>query len=34
MRIVCTHCQTGYQVDIHEVKPDGIDFKCAKSGLK
>ena len=30
MRIVCTHCQTGYQVDITEVKPEGIDFKCAK----
>lgn len=30
MRIVCTHCQTGYQVDISEIKPEGIDFKCAK----
>ena len=30
MRIVCTHCQTGYQVDIAEVNPEGINFKCAK----
>ena len=30
MKIVCTHCQTGYQVDVSEVKPEGIDFKCAK----
>ena len=30
MRIVCTHCQTGYQVDISELKPEGIDFKCVK----
>ena len=30
MRIVCTHCQTGYQVDISEVKPEGIEFKCIK----
>lgn len=30
MRIVCTHCQTGYQVDIYEVKSEGIEFKCIK----
>ena len=30
MRIVCTHCQTSYQVDISEVKPEGIEFKCVK----
>jgi len=30
MRIVCTHCQTGYQVYISDIKPEGIDFKCAK----
>ena len=33
MRIVCTHCQTGYQVDISEVKSEGIDFKCVKCKL-
>jgi len=30
MRIVCPHCQTAYQVNTLEVKPEGIDFKCAK----
>jgi predicted Zn finger-like uncharacterized protein len=30
MRITCPHCQTGYQVNLPEVKPEGIDFKCAK----
>ena len=30
MKIVCTHCQTGYQVAISEVKSEGIEFKCVK----
>ena len=30
MIIVCTHCKTGYQVDISKVKPEGIEFKCIK----
>ena len=33
MRIVCIHCQTGYQVDISKVKPEGTDFKCIKCNL-
>ena len=32
MKIVCTHCQTGYQVARPEVKSEGIEFKCAKCG--
>ncbi len=32
MKIACTHCQTVYQVDISEVNPEGIEFKCAKCG--
>jgi predicted Zn finger-like uncharacterized protein len=32
MKIVCTHCQTGYQVAKPEVKSEGIEFKCAKCG--
>ena len=30
MKIICTHCHTGYQVDVSEVNPEGIEFKCAK----
>ena len=32
MKIVCTHCQTGYQIAISEVKSEGIEFKCVKCG--
>ena len=32
MKIVCTHCQTGYQVARPEVKSEGIEFKCVKCG--
>ena len=30
MRVTCTHCSTSYNVDLSEVKPQGIEFKCAK----
>ncbi|SVD88285.1 uncharacterized protein METZ01_LOCUS441139, partial [marine metagenome] len=34
MKIVCTHCQAGYQVDLPEIKPEGVEFKCAKCEQK
>ena len=34
MKIVCTHCQAGYQVDLPEIKPGGVEFKCAKCEQK
>ena len=34
MKIVCTHCQAGYQVDLPEIKPEGGEFKCAKCEQK
>ena len=30
MRVVCTYCKTTYQVGILKIKPQGIEFKCAK----
>ncbi|SVE22327.1 uncharacterized protein METZ01_LOCUS475181, partial [marine metagenome] len=34
MKIVCTHCQAGYNVDLPEIKPEGVEFKCAKCDQK
>ena len=34
MKIVCTHCQASYQVDLPEIKPEGVEFKCAKCEQK
>ena len=34
MKIVCTHCQAGYNVDLPEIKPEGVEFKCAKCEQK
>ena len=34
MKIVCTHCQAGYEVDLPEIKPEGVEFKCAKCEQK
>ena len=34
MKIVCTHCQAGYDVDLPEIKPEGVEFKCAKCEQK
>ena len=30
MKITCTHCNTNYQVNIDKLKPEGIEYKCAK----
>jgi len=30
MRIICTHCKTSYNVNLVNIKPEGIEFKCAK----
>lgn len=34
MKIICTHCQAGYQVDLPDIKPAGVKFKCAKCQQK
>ncbi len=34
MKIFCTHCQAGYQVDLPDIKPAGVKFKCAKCQQK
>ncbi|MBT6601170.1 MAG: hypothetical protein HOB32_05885, partial [Nitrospina sp.] len=34
MKIICTHCQAGYDVDLPEIKPEGLEFKCAKCEQK
>ncbi|MBT4259896.1 MAG: hypothetical protein HOD90_08285, partial [Nitrospina sp.] len=34
MKIVCTHCQASYQVDLPRIKPGGVEFKCAKCEQK
>ncbi|MDP6334745.1 MAG: zinc-ribbon domain-containing protein [Nitrospinaceae bacterium] len=34
MKIICTHCQAGYQVDLPDIKPSGVKFKCAKCQQK
>ena len=30
MRVICTHCNTSYQVDLLKIKSEVIEFKCAK----
>ena len=34
MKITCTHCQAGYNVDLPEIKPEGVEFKCVKCEQK
>jgi predicted Zn finger-like uncharacterized protein len=34
MKIFCTHCQAGYRVDLPDIKPAGVKFKCAKCQQK
>jgi predicted Zn finger-like uncharacterized protein len=30
MKIICTHCQVGYQVNLPPIKEEGIKVKCAR----
>jgi predicted Zn finger-like uncharacterized protein len=34
MKIICTHCQVGYQVNLPPIKEEGIKVKCARCHQK
>ena len=34
MKIICTHCRVGYQVNLPPIKEEGIEVKCAKCRQK
>jgi flagellar basal body-associated protein FliL len=34
MKIICTHCQVGYQVNLPPIKEEGIEAKCARCHQK
>ena len=34
MKIICTHCQVGYQVNLPPIKEEGIEVKCARCHQK
>ena len=34
MRIICTHCRVGYQVNLPPIKEEGIEVKCARCHQK
>ena len=34
MKITCTHCQVGYQVNLPPIKEEGLEVKCARCHQK
>ena len=34
MKIICTHCRVGYQVNLPPIKEEGIEVKCARCHQK